>query len=234
MLRGPILLPLLGLVLSVLILLSGLVGRALSSPDSHLDPGDCPQPCWMGLQPGLTSERQALELIRKGGLAIGALPDSAELARLSSYTWQTRFIPRYTVTMRFSNGVLDRLDLFPQEALRLEAAFTMLGPPSHARLCRFGSAFSTTLFSSLFFADGLIEVQAQRALQTASGASPPQTQNWLLRPLRDPGQDWQVSPTSEVTRLTYRARLLDLGGLGPMGALPWAGFGRVQDMGYCQ
>ena len=226
--------PLLGLSLSVLIVLSGLAGRILDVPVVRLDPGDCPQPCWMGLRPGVTTENQALELIRKGELAIGVLPDSAELARLSNYTWQTSFIPRYTVTMRFANGVLDRLDLFPQDALRLEAVFTALGPPSHARLCRFGNAFSSTLFSSLFFAEGLIEVQAQRALRPTPGAITPEAQNWFLRPLRDPGQDWQVSPDSVVTRLTYRAGLLDLAGLGPMGALPWSGFDRVQEMGYCQ
>ena len=234
LLRGGILLPLLGLSLSVLIVLSGLAGRVLDAPEYTSITGDCPQPCWMGLRPGFTTENEALELIRKEGLAIGVLPDSVELARLSNYTWQTSFTPRYTVTIRFANGVLDRLDLFPQDALRLEAVFTALGPPSHARLCRFGTAFSSTLFSSLFFAEGLIEVQAQRALQSTPGAITPEAQNWFLRPLRTSGQDWQVSPDSTVTRLTYRAGLLDLAGLGPMGALPWAGFGRVQEMGYCQ
>lgn len=234
LLRGAVLLPLLGLTLSALIVLSSAVGRVLSVPEVHLESEDCPQPCWMGLRPGITTENEALELIRKHSLAIGALPDSADPERLSNYTWQTSFVPRYTVTMRFSNGVLDRLDLFPQDSLRLETVFTALGPPSHARLCRFGNAFSATLFSSLFFADGLIEVQAQRALRPPPGMITPEAQSWLLRPLRNPGQDWQVSPDSAVTRLTYRAGLLELDGLGPLGALPWSGFGRVQDMGYCQ
>lgn len=223
------------LPLSLLVIMAMAAGRALPPLAASLVAGDCAQPCWQGLQPGQMNAAEALALIEARELAADPLPVSA--AQLSaSLSFKTANAPTYNASLRFSYDQLQRIDLFPQEPVTLGDVFSAFGPPSHARLCQTGTVFAGSLSAMLYYFEGQVEVWAYRPLpnQTAQPAPPTGLEALLTEPLQRAGALWRVSPAMEVIRITYRGNLLQIEGLGPLGASPWTGFGRVEQVGFCQ
>lgn len=206
-----VLLPLLVLTTAVLSAVS--LGRALPAQSFQLEPGECTQPCWQGFATGVTSAAEVLAEVED---AKRADPDSLTIRQHSLVTdrltveWETRTAPVYRVNMRFEADVLDRIDLFPREALPLGELFALFGTPTHV-VCQEGVQFLT---AQLYFLDGQISVWAN-----------------LARHDRGP-VEWQISPDMQVTRITYGGLPVALRDVPPA-AFPWRGFVRVNDKGVC-
>ncbi len=207
------------LLLGGLSLLAVFLGHYLPSPPVYLESNGCPQPCWQGLQVGVVGLEEALDIIKQNNLASSVSFEDAvpEAGRTAVLEWRTNRSPVYNVRMRFRNDRLTRLDLIPEEPVLLADVFGAFGPPSHAVLCQAGGrqAGSQFLAATLYFFDGAVEV-------------------WSFASTRIQDGGWQVNPEMAVSRLTYRADVVQLAGMGPMGAQPWRGFGRVSRLGYCR
>ena len=253
--RAGLLVPL--LPLSLLILLSVAVGRVWPAPPSGLVAGDCPQPCWQGLRPGMMTQDEALAVIKQRDLALaGSVRDTTpgSFRVTSSLEWQSGDPPHYNVQMRFNDGRLIYLSLFPEEPMTLADVFSAFGPPTHARLCRTngyipvnvyglltpsagdaaGQAVmpaipQSVLFATLYFFEGAVEVQAVRLLEDPVVQSPGYQ---LLTPPRQQPVDWLVSPEMRIVNIIYRADV-GLASTRPVAAR-WRGFGSTGELAFCQ
>lgn len=201
------------IVFTVAVVSAVSIGRALPAQSFQLESGDCEQPCWQGFVTGTTTAEDALAELEG---AKRADPDTLVVSRSSlirdrlTVEWMTRATPTYRVNMRFEADILQRIDLFPRDALPLGELFSLFGTPSHV-VCQEGVQFLTT---QLYFLDGEITVWAN-----------------LARHVR--GQvEWQISPDMQVTRITYGGQPVALRDVPPV-AFPWRGFVRVNDKGVC-
>jgi hypothetical protein len=191
------------------------MGRALSdaAPSSPLDSGDCAYPCWQGFQPGVTGYAEALGRIQGVKLASA---DSLVLIRSGGATWRqsvewlTRTSPVYEVHMRFTRDLLDRIDLYPRDPVRLETIFGAFGAPSHA-FCQLGLRYFSV---QLYFYGGSVEV-------------------WAMIDPVDHAGPWQIGGDLQVTRVSFQADLRDTLNIGPIPAYPWEGFVRANVQGLC-
>lgn len=106
--------------------------------DLWLDPGDCPQPCWRGIQPGTNATNTFLETARRSN--------------------------RYRPYIRYGadDVTINMMRLDPYGEILLGDVMLALGEPTHARL-RYvainspqGRAFRVG--ASLYYGNGLVEV----------------------------------------------------------------------------
>ncbi|GAB4570840.1 MAG: hypothetical protein Kow0077_05960 [Anaerolineae bacterium] len=196
------------------LLLSGIgLGRAIPAPTFQLETGGCPQPCWQGFQLGDSEALDVLVAIQEGKLAE---PETLVVSRPNSISqrmlieWQTRAMPAYNVQMRFTRNILERIDLYPQEPVLLRDVLGIWGAPSHV-ICQNGFQFLTV---QLYFFEGAVTV-------------------WAALPRRDRIMgEWQVSPSMEVTRITFAQMPQAMRGFPPA-AFPWGGFVRANEKGVC-
>lgn len=138
--------------------LTGVRAIAQSSqplPETYLDPGDCAQPCWQGIQPG-TGLRDYF---------------STELGRINE---------RYGGTPRTdqSGEILTEFELIMRGDIHLSDIFAAMGQPSNAILQYVAGTTSANpsqrellVGGTLYFGNGLVQVSVVR-----------EDQEWLFSP----------------------------------------------------
>ncbi len=132
--------------------LSGVIlvaGRAISQntqslPETYLDPGDCPQPCWQGIQPGTGLERYFFSVLERIHL-------------------------RYSGTTRTNGERLTEFELTMRGDIQLADVFTAMGQPSHAILQYVAGTTTANpserqllVGGTLYFGNGLVQVDVVR------------------------------------------------------------------------
>lgn len=203
------------LVLSALILAALKIGEGLPRLPTYLEGEGCPQPCWQGLQPGITTREEAMAHMVASGLVI---PDSFERltdGAITQLEWETRYAPTYDVLARFRDDQLMRLTLSVEGGLRLGDLFQVVGAPSHVLLCQRtapGFNYQRAVSATLYFLDGAVEV-------------------WAYQP--NSGR-WRVTPDMLVYQITYRVRPNDGESWVPLGVATWHGFGGAGYSAYCR
>jgi hypothetical protein len=119
-------------VLALLIVTARAIGSTNKPPAlAILDPGDCPQPCWHGIRPGVTTSGQALALLEADSTLIKGtgIPDQIHFPfwyRISQKAWVLSIwinahapnVPVYRIT-----------HWLPHEALQLGDIINFLGTP---------------------------------------------------------------------------------------------------------
>ncbi len=248
------------LTLALLILASVALGGTLPAHLANLDPGDCVQPCWLGLQPGGTTRAQALAAIEANGWA---QPDSlldntpSTFQVTSSVEFRTNAPPIYDVQMRFTDENMTDLTLFPRERVYLSQVFSAFGPPSHGQVCQ-----SRVVPANIA---GFLVAPSPSTGTFSSGPQPPNGSTWQptvsaslfffdgavevqavrrlpqsytqltalsISPARYHVDDWLVSPEMLVVRIVYHTSVLYITGLGPLSP-GWQGFGTAGALRPC-
>jgi hypothetical protein len=206
-------LPLLALTLAVVLAVG--IGERTASARLQSDPESCPQPCWRGFRPGETAQAEALamiEAVKMADMETVAAASPGDSSWRQVVEWETRSTPVYEVHMRFTHDLLDRIDLYPRETVRLADVFSVMGAPSHV-VCQLGFRYFST---QLYFYDGAVEV-------------------WAVAPPGGRESPWQIGPDMLVSRIAYSRGIIDVVGVAePIGAMPWEGFVRANEKGYCR
>jgi hypothetical protein len=124
----------------LLILLGGLVfgvraiGQLSTPPTTHLDPGDCEQPCWQGIQPGVNTREQFANRTREIGVS-GFVTD-------------------------YGDGIAAIFEIRPDGTLTLADVWREFGPPERVQYDPFTPRIPPPQPRqiNLYYANGLIEV----------------------------------------------------------------------------
>jgi hypothetical protein len=135
--------------LSLLIVTARAIGSTNKPPAlALLDPGDCPQPCWHGIQPGVT-KMEAAKMVLKG---------ETNLANISPPTenhggcWRTTTPVSWVICVGANSGAeklpgrVDDITFWPSEGtLRLSDAVNLFGTPTSVYSCPTISGLKTNL-----------------------------------------------------------------------------------------
>jgi len=121
-----------------------LVGQSMSAKPTYLDPGDCEQPCWLGVKPGISTRE-----------------DFAITARTAS--------PYTGYVTDYGDGIAARFEISTYGMLTLGDVVREFGPPDQVsclgylyRMGQNGQRIGFRTNAQLYFADGLIAVDAVR------------------------------------------------------------------------
>ncbi|KAB2862204.1 MAG: hypothetical protein F9K46_07365 [Anaerolineae bacterium] len=122
-------------------------------PETYLDPGECPQPCWQGIQPGTGLERYFFSVLERINL-------------------------RYSGTTRSNGEVLTEFELTMRGDIVLADVFAAMGQPSHAVLQYVAGTTGANpterqllVGGTLYFGNGLVQVDVVR-----------ENQDWIFSP----------------------------------------------------
>lgn len=115
-----------------------------SLPETYLDPGDCSQPCWQGIQPGTGLERYFFSVLERINL-------------------------RYSGTTRSNGEILTEFELTMRGDIVLADVFAAMGQPSHATLQYVAGTTGANpterqllVGGTLYFGNGLVQVDVVR------------------------------------------------------------------------
>jgi hypothetical protein len=126
------------ILFAVLIIIARVIGSGNKPPAlAMLDPGNCPQPCWHGIQPGITTVGKAVE-----GLSSDVDFDSTALTTNSGRLrpcWRTASYGIWRVCIENVEQLSDSvsfINLWPsQDGIRLGDAINVLGDPLSIYSC---------------------------------------------------------------------------------------------------
>jgi hypothetical protein len=138
---------------AVLVVVRAITQNTQPLPETYLDPGDCSQPCWQGIQPGTGLERYFFSVLDRVNLL-------------------------YSGTTRANGDVLTEFELTMRGDILLADVFAAMGLPSHATLQYVAGTTGTApnqrqllVGGTLYFGDGLVQVDVVR-----------EDEEWLFSP----------------------------------------------------
>ncbi|MBN1202163.1 MAG: hypothetical protein JXJ20_09935 [Anaerolineae bacterium] len=117
------------------------IGRSISPSPALLEPGDCEQPCWQGIQPGVSTREEFAQQVREVDLYSGRATD-------------------------YGDSIAVMFELSTRGWLTLADVIREFGTPERVDCLAWGhstAAQSPATSVRLYFAGGLIEVSAMRA-----------------------------------------------------------------------
>lgn len=141
-----------------------LAGTAASIPAAAaLDTGECSQPCWQGIEPGVTwiNRAQGILAAREGNVEDVQFPVIPHLGTGHVLCWAINETPPWSgcAIRRPTSASITLVDLrLPIGALRLGEAMMLFGMPRAAEVCR--SRFSGEIFGRVHF-ETFIEISAR-------------------------------------------------------------------------
>jgi hypothetical protein len=131
-------------VVALLIATARAIGSTHKPPAlAILDPGDCPQPCWHGIRPGVTTVAEATAILTAdSNVGLYKVSDEASVCWNVS---QTFIVGCLWTTSSSTRPITNMIIWFPQDALRLGDIVNLLGLPRTIQACPYITDVKTTL-----------------------------------------------------------------------------------------
>jgi hypothetical protein len=121
-------------VFALLIVTARAIGSTNKPPAlALLDPGDCPQPCWQGIRPGVTTFVQAKAILQADPVLSLRQQDTITIC------WQKRRGQAHWGCISSDRvGRVARITVFlPEKAVQLGETLDLLGVPKYVLPCQF-------------------------------------------------------------------------------------------------